>query len=298
MAQLYVYLRINPADALKAGSTRAGCIPYALHAAEALELAGRHKELAPYLGTETDGGACRWLNASEPTVAAILEALDAAAAEKAEQDRDKAAEKAAQAERHARRVDAARTAPLADLMELRWTGMQVIEDAGRREEVEEEIARRKAAEAARQAAAAAERAEKEAAEAAERAEWIAAHGSSRLQRMDKEGIELMAAYRDERLHLERPGWQWELLVPGRYKEPRNPPESALDLLDDARETLPETERPDAKLVYWVESACDEDECDGGSGCPGNHYGYHGYAVMAEFMGRDILMMGEDEGEVE
>lgn len=97
---------------------------------------------------------------------------------------------------------------------------------------------------------------------AERENWIRANGSDRLRRCLAEGIEHAAAYRDERLNAERPGWQWYKAVEGEYDEPRNPPLEAFATLDEARKVDPE-----AKLVH-VEG--------------------DGYAAAAEFLGVGIV----------
>ncbi|MBM4370874.1 MAG: hypothetical protein FJ098_04425 [Deltaproteobacteria bacterium] len=82
----------------------------------------------------------------------------------------------------------------------------------------------------------------------EMSSWISEHGSSRLRRMNKEGIECENVYRDERLSLERPGWTWFDFGLSDLK-PRNVPEEALDLLDEARASLPEDVRGSARLSY-------------------------------------------------
>ena len=77
--------------------------------------------------------------------------------------------------------------------------------------------------------------------------WIRLHGSIRLKRCVTENIECTAAFRDEWLARELPGWEWIAdldVVGGESKEPRNPPEEAFELLDRAREMA-----PDAALVY-------------------------------------------------
>lgn len=124
---------------------------------------------------------------------------------------------------------------------------------------------------------------------AERVEWIRKYGSRRLQRMLEEGIEHTATYRDERLALERPEWRYVSQVRGRYEEPRNPPEAALDLLDEARKTA-----PDARLVYWmVERSCED--CAAGD-CRDHDDRYVcGYTCMASFLDRDIVFRMADDG---
>lgn len=107
-----------------------------------------------------------------------------------------------------------------------------------------------------------------------RNQWIAEHGSTRLQRMAAEEIECERVYLDERLALERPGWQWYQQADGDYDDPRNPPEEAFAMLDQARQV-----EPTAKLVYWrVDHDCDDD-CEGSGYCP--KYDWTGYAAVAE-----------------
>lgn len=152
--------------------------------------------------------------------------------------------------------------------------------AATRAEREARKAREAAEEAARKAEVERDNREREAAKAAEKAEvdaWIDAHGSRRLKRCKAENVDCIAAYRDERLAMDRPGWIWDTAdVPGSGKEPRNPPESAFDLLDEARKT-----DPAARLVFWVaEESVDEE----GDEIPE----WRGYAAMSEFLGRDIV----------
>jgi len=112
---------------------------------------------------------------------------------------------------------------------------------------------------------------------AERIAWIESHGSRRLKRLASEKIEHAAVYRDERLALERPDWQWESRVSGKTSEPRNPPESAFGLLDEARKIDPE-----AVLQHYVADA----EVD--------EYGekispkVRGYVAESEFLGAVIV----------
>jgi hypothetical protein len=122
-------------------------------------------------------------------------------------------------------------------------------------------------------------------EQAERQAWIRKHGSERLNRLLTEGIEHMAVYRDERLATERPGWRWESDVEGGWREPRNPPMEALELLDAARMTLPEEGRGNAELVYWVFEG-DRPPCDA---CDGEGAtAWRGYAVVDTFKGQTIV----------
>ena len=81
----------------------------------------------------------------------------------------------------------------------------------------------------------------------EAARWTAAHGSDRLRRIAAEGMlgSSYATYRDERLALELPGWDWERSHDGEGVEPRNPPAQAFETLDAARAMV-----PGAKLVAW------------------------------------------------
>ena len=85
--------------------------------------------------------------------------------------------------------------------------------------------------------------------AAERAAWIEAHGSPRLRRLVEEGIEHDAVYRDERIAFARPGWHYDATDWDLYRELRNVPQAALDMLDAARESA-----ADAQLVYINEPA--------------------------------------------
>jgi hypothetical protein len=103
-------------------------------------------------------------------------------------------------------------------------------------------------------------------------DWIKAYGSDRLMRLVKEGFEFGAVCRDERMAVDRPGWRLE---PDNMKleEPRNPPDWALEMLDEARKTV-----PGAKLKYF-ELTGDES---------GEEYVTHGYVVSDRFLGRSII----------
>jgi len=106
------------------------------------------------------------------------------------------------------------------------------------------------------------------------AKWIKARGSERLRRCLQEGIECSAAYRDERLDAERPGWAWDTI--GADGEARNPPEAAFGLLDSARQSA-----PDAKLGHLtIEAGADEDGYE-------TLEEWRGYVCKAEFLGRPI-----------
>lgn len=141
--------------------------------------------------------------------------------------------------------------------------------------------------AARKAAADKDAADKAAAEAAARDEmlaWIAAHGSPRLRRCVAEGIECRAAYRDERLAVDRPGWRWYEAVRGEFDAPRNPPEDAFAQLDAARKTS-----PDAQLGWHTA----DEETDNETGDV-TADAWQGYIAHAEFLGRTIILGGPQE----
>lgn len=128
------------------------------------------------------------------------------------------------------------------------------------------------------------KAEREKAEAAEREAWIREYGSPRLRRLLEEGIEHGTVYRDERLALERPDWSYNDKVITR--EPRNAPMAALELLDEARKTV-----PDARLVYWVTTlpcGCEED-------CYCEAKEVRGYTCEADFLGRKIVYRVHPDG---
>jgi hypothetical protein len=136
----------------------------------------------------------------------------------------------------------------------------------------------------REAEAAQAKAAAIAAAKAEEATWIAAHGSARLRRCLAEGIECSAAYRDERLALERVGWRWADTVRGSGAEPRNPTDEAFDLLDLAR-----TSDPEAKLVFWTA----DEEVGDDTGDIGLAQ-WREYAAVGEFLGRAIVFGGPAE----
>jgi hypothetical protein len=126
---------------------------------------------------------------------------------------------------------------------------------------------------------AAEEARKEAARD-EMLAWVGANGSGRLKRCLAEGIDCEAAYRDERLSKERPGWTWYQTTEGDYDDPRNPPLEAFALLDEARKT-----DPAARLVYWVVENDDSGDDDGSEAAK---YLWRGYAAVADFLDREIV----------
>lgn len=165
----------------------------------------------------------------------------------------------------------------------RLDGLRAERDERRSVEEAERVAR---VEASRR-----EREEAKQRKEAERADWIGAHGSRRLQRLAAEGIECRAVYMDERLAHDRPGWRWDREVYGSGDDPRNPPEEALDLLDEARATLPEGVV--SSLRYWTVDACEEEHVVDEE-CEGMHNGWRGYAVTSEFLGRTIVFGGPEE----
>lgn len=120
-----------------------------------------------------------------------------------------------------------------------------------------------------------------AADRAKRNEWIARHGSDRLKRCAAEEIECDAVYRDERLAIERPDWQWTDCCQGDGDEPRNPPAEAFSILDGARQT-----DPDAVLRYWTVTARDRYHDEDGE--------EHFYVAVGEFLGREVVYGMPDE----
>jgi hypothetical protein len=107
--------------------------------------------------------------------------------------------------------------------------------------------------------------------------WINEHGSSRLRRLVQEKIEYTAVYLDERLAKERPGWRWDDIKGTKDHLPRNPPEIALNLLDEARKIDPK-----ARLVYWT-NEIDYNETE------------RGYTCMSEFLNNDIIFKVSNSG---
>lgn len=116
----------------------------------------------------------------------------------------------------------------------------------------------------------------------ERAEWIKAHGSNRLKRLLEEKIECEAVYLDERLAVERPGWVWYNDLPGHTKDPRNPPESAFVVLDEARKV-----DPDAYLQFYAEEHEHTEDCGYDEDCP--KYERKDYVAEANFLGLVIVL---------
>lgn len=113
--------------------------------------------------------------------------------------------------------------------------------------------------------------------------WIREHGSERLRWLLDEGMELEAAYRDERLALERPGWQWSAKVAGEGRDPRNPPIEAKAILEEARKLEPGAE------LRWLVVTHEHDDCEDEDECP--RYESTRYVAIAEFLGKEILFGG-------
>ena len=124
----------------------------------------------------------------------------------------------------------------------------------------------------------------------ERQEWANRYGSARLQRCLREGIECEAIYRDERLALERQGWQWSSEVPGDHDEPRNPPDEAFALLDRARAFDGE-----AALRWWTATHTCDAGCYGDD-CP--EYDRAEYCAISTFLGREIVMFESQEAQAQ
>ena len=112
--------------------------------------------------------------------------------------------------------------------------------------------------------------------------WITLFGSARLKRLVREKIEHGGVYFSERLALDRPNWRVWNGIPGEESEPRNAPEEALDLLDEARKV-----EPKGRLVYitveWDDDVIQHED--------GSKYAWTGYGVLAEFLGRTIVLGG-------
>lgn len=109
-------------------------------------------------------------------------------------------------------------------------------------------------------------------------EWIEQHGSRRLKLSHKEGIECGGVYRAERLAHDLPGWSYTKTTPGAYDEPRNPPEEAFDVLEQARKQLPA-----ATLQRWTikeSDVCQDSDEDG--------VNWRGYVAIGEFLGREVV----------
>jgi len=128
-----------------------------------------------------------------------------------------------------------------------------------------------------------EQAEKERAQRLEIEVWAAQHGSSRLRRLLTEDIECGAVYRSERRKAEYPGWRDYITVRGDEKDPRNPPETALDFLDEARASCPLAAK--ARLAFWMA----EDDYDAESGDRLDEW--RGYVAMIEDDRLGVLVYG-------
>ena len=129
----------------------------------------------------------------------------------------------------------------------------------------------------------------DAAKAVEHAEilaWAQQHGSTRLQRALAEGIECRAVYRDERIAIERPKWEWAGAVVGDYSDPRNPGTEAFTLLDRAR-----LADPAATLVWWEATHFCGEDCYGND-CP--KYDRREYACLASYLGRKIVLFASED----
>ena len=168
----------------------------------------------------------------------------------------------------------------------------VIESAEAQAWIAELDAARVAAEQQYDAEVEANRIKAEAAEAEkldERVAWIEAYGSNRLRICVTEGIEHEAIYRDERLAIERPGWEWR---PHCYTdEPRNPPIEALDMLATARMSVG-VDSEGAELMKAATLAYFKTYRDAEIGEAGDDDGEvvdeTGYWAEARYMGRTII----------
>ncbi len=116
----------------------------------------------------------------------------------------------------------------------------------------------------------------------EMGEWILTHGSERLRLCFEEDIDCEAAYRDERIEAERPGWWWDSGLSGSSKDPRNPPIEAFDVLREARKLEPE-----AVLYFHTENGFYVEDEDGER--TGEEVdNWHGYVAHAKFLGKEIV----------
>lgn len=138
-----------------------------------------------------------------------------------------------------------------------------------RQRVSNAIEKRKVADEAKREEELAEESRVRAMYELDRREWIVSSGSERLKRMLAEDIELNAAYLGERLMSDLgPGWYYYSSIPGSISDPRNPPEEAFDMLDLAREKL-----PDAELKFYERLNC--------------------YVAYAEFLGKAVVFSHTD-----
>lgn len=154
-------------------------------------------------------------------------------------------------------------------------------------EAEAEIAAERAARDERERARKAGIAAREATFRADAERWIGEHGSARLRRIVSEGFlaDSVAVYRDERLAVERPGWQWLERGDGVGDdfEPRNPDLGAFALLDAARAV-----DSAATLRRWIRHVDATSEYDD----DGEHE--ERWCCTAIFLGRDVVLFGEVE----
>jgi len=112
--------------------------------------------------------------------------------------------------------------------------------------------------------------------------WILAHGSARLRAILEHGYlaDSHAVYREERLAVDRPGWQWDD-DDGKNLEPRNPTLEALRLLEKARVL-----EPSAQLVRLRWERDREEYGDG------DMYVW-AWACTSQFLGRAIRIVLEE-----
>ena len=122
----------------------------------------------------------------------------------------------------------------------------------------------------------------------EKLTWAKKHGSERLQKCLTENIECDAIYKDEKLAHDCPGWAWAgtYTTDSSFDEPRNPDIDALDLLDEARKSVPDLE-VELKYVCVEEPINEEDYC-----CEEPDV-WRGYVATAEYMGQTIEFAPED-----
>ncbi len=120
---------------------------------------------------------------------------------------------------------------------------------------------------------------------AEKTNWIATNGSEHLRRLTAEKIKCQGIYADERLVADRPGWVYsassDVLNDARESDPYNPPPSAVELLDKARET-DET----AELIFLEY----EPDCHGDYDDDDDDTCLKFYAAKSFFLGRLIYFV--------
>ncbi len=247
------------------------------------------------------------LKVCEPTLASLLEALNEDEAARVKQERERQAGSGENLKRLREATDEEILEYWSDYNDgptlFHWgfrsdddkrEACQALGDRldALRQRRREQLASQKAEAERRRAAAEVQNRAKADRERAEREVWIEAHGSDRLRRLVAEEIEYRAVYSRERLALERPGWAWAVM-PGAAAEPRNAPTVALDLLDQARASVPEDQREDVRLVRWtVEFASGDDYGDDSYDEPET---VHGYTCEARFLGRVIVYRVAHDG---